>query len=245
MEVYTDLDKESFRTGFPPFRRPTGTKAGSEWCIAVMSKEGQILTALYSVIVTLLFIVCWKLVGMCVISLSPRLERLADDLDRRGGPGDPHPRDSPNYRDMLASIALLGFWNAHEPLEVMIFLWGYLASLLPIPRDATPRTRRTAAMLLILAAVWLPGSYAASILVAAHLIAGKVAPANPKKAYVPVFGHTEEDSMLLQEQRAPATLRSLASAEAGSNDHTIRKRFSLLANPSMETPRSTLPTNTR
>ncbi|PWW75441.1 hypothetical protein C7212DRAFT_281842 [Tuber magnatum] len=204
MEVFTDVDKESIRTGPPAFRRPTGTKTGSELCIAVTSKEGQVLTALYSVLVTLLFVFCWKLVSMAVISNTPK------------------------YRKILRGVALVGFWNAREPLEATSFLCGYLARLREVP-PGDPHIGRPAIWLLILALMWLLGTYAASILVAAELIAGKVAPANPNKVYVPRSGKASADIMRLQALRAPATLRSLGSAEAASSDHTMRQRVSLNA----------------
>ncbi|PWW75431.1 hypothetical protein C7212DRAFT_281828 [Tuber magnatum] len=216
MDVFTDVEAESFRTGLPPFRRPTGTKSGSEFCIAVTSGEGQILTALYSILVTLLFAVCWKLLGIIVMSLS-----------------------TPDYKNILRCIALVGFWNAREPAGATNFILGYLSQLRPTQRDKTKGIRRPAVALLMLGVVWLLATNAASIMGASKLVVGDVAPANPNKVYVPKLGGTASaDLMRLQALRAPATLRSLGSAEAAGNDHTMRKRVLFNANiPSGDSPK--------
>ncbi|PUU82634.1 hypothetical protein B9Z19DRAFT_966898 [Tuber borchii] len=194
MEVFTDVAVDSFRTGFPSFQRPTGTKTGSEPCIAVTSRQGQLLTALYSIIVTLLFIVCWKIVSLAVMLLW----------------------------SVSRGIALVGFWNAREPLEATCFTLGYLKRACAGYHIPSPTIR-----LLLLAVVWLVGTYAAGIFVAAELISGKVAPANPNKVYVPrPPGMSSADIMRQQALVAPATLRSLGSAEAAGNQHTIRKYIS-------------------
>ena len=216
MEVFTDVEVGSFRTGLPPFQRPTGTKTGSEWCIAVSSENGQILTALYSVIVTFLFAACWKIVSIAVMSLSNPLDKCKET---------PDPKTASKYDPILRGIALVGFWNAREPLEATYFTLGFLGRVWPRRRI---HIRIPAIGLLLLGFVWLVGTYAAGIFVAAELISGKVAPANPNKVYVPNPRVTASaDIMRLQALRAPATLRSLGSAEAASNQHTIRKQFSL------------------
>jgi len=206
MEVFTDVDSGSFRTGPPKFRRPTGTERHFEWCIAVPSKWGPVLTGVYSVMVTLLFALCWEIVSIAVISLS-------DSLDRGSASND----------EILRGMSLVGFWNAREPLGATRFMLGYLYRLW---REGC-RIHRSTRWLLGLALVWFLGTYAAGIWVAAALISGKVAPANPNQVYVPPPPGTDPaDIMRLQALRAPATLRSLGSAEAASTQHTIRKRFS-------------------
>ncbi|CUS11032.1 unnamed protein product, partial [Tuber aestivum] len=211
MEVFTDVAADSFRLGLPTFLRPTGTKTNSEECIAVTSTTGQLLTALYSILATLLFIVCWKLFNMVVMCFNPSAER---------------------YRNIIRGIALVGFWNSREPLEAFFFILDYLGRVRGATSSKESHIRRPALMLLAWAFVWLAGTYVASIFVAAQLIAGNVAPANPNKVYVPKAEQTgSADTMRLQALRAPATLRSLGSAEAADGDHTIRDRFSLVTTP--------------
>ena len=210
MEVFTDVEEGNFLTGHL-FRRPTGTRTGFERCIAVESKWGPVLVAVYSVMVTLLFAFCWEIVSVAVISLS-------DSLDKKTASDD----------EILHGMSLVGFWNAREPLMATRFIWGYLIGLRRGQHKITSSTIR----LLLLASVWLLGTYAASIFVAGELISGKVAPANPAKVYVPRPPAMDSaDMMRLQALRAPATLRSLGSAEAASNQHTIRKRFSFDSYP--------------
>ena len=210
MEVFTDLAEESFVTGHM-FRRPTGTKADFERCIAVGSKWGPVLVALYSVMVTLLFAFCWEIVSVAVISWS-------DSLDKKPATDD----------EILHGMSLVGFWNAREPLLATRFMCGYLIGL----RRGQHKITSSTTGLLLLALVSLLVTYAASIFVAGELISGKVAPANPAEVYVPRPPGTDSaDMMRLQALRAPATLRSLGSAEAASNQHTIRNRFSFTPYP--------------
>ncbi|KAG0634492.1 hypothetical protein HOY80DRAFT_928662 [Tuber brumale] len=217
MEVFTDVPSRNFRTGLPPFRRPTGTKTDWELCIAVTSKEGQVLTALYSILVTLLFIVCWKLISTVVLALSS-----FDGISRRDAPSG----DTSRYK-ILRGLAIVGFWNSREPLEATCFTGGFLTLLLQ-QKQGIPGVRSSTLGLLILAILWLLGTYAASIMVAGTLIAGKVAPAHPSGVYIPeTAGTASADIMRLQALRAPAALRSLGSAEAASRDHSMRKRLSL------------------
>ena len=205
MEVFTDVDAGSFVTGHL-FRRPTGTNTDFERCIAVESKWGPVLIALYSVMVTFLFAFCWEIVSVAVISLS-------DPLDKKSAPDD----------EILHGMSLVGFWNAREPLLATRFMWSYLIGL----RRGEHKITWSPIKLLLLALVWLLGTYAASIFVAGELISGKVAPANPAQVYVPRPPGTDSaDIMRLQALRAPATLRSLGSAEAAGSHHTIRNRFS-------------------
>lgn len=68
MELFTDVDADSFRTGTPPFRCPTGIETYLEPCIALPSKRGLVLTAVYTAVVTLLFALCWKIFTIAVIS---------------------------------------------------------------------------------------------------------------------------------------------------------------------------------
>ncbi|PWW75429.1 hypothetical protein C7212DRAFT_364595 [Tuber magnatum] len=228
MEVFTDVAAESFRTGLPPFRRPTGTKSGSELCIAVTSGEGQILTALYAVLVTLLFAVCWKLLGIVVMmSLGEHLQRYIGEPGAGSGSQTPDKTRDENshYKNILRGIALVGFWNAREPVGATGFVSGYLTQLQGVSRDKTKGIRMPAVALLMLGVVWLLATNVASILGASKLVVGDVAPANPNKVYVPKPpGTASADIMRLQALRAPATLRSLGSAEAAGNDHTMRKR---------------------
>ncbi|PUU82623.1 hypothetical protein B9Z19DRAFT_916205, partial [Tuber borchii] len=173
------------------------TKSGFEYSLAVPSKWGPVLTAVYSVMVTLLFALCWEIVSIA--------KSVSND-------------------EILRGMSLVGFWNAREPLAATRFIFGYLIRL---RREGcnTPKWTKT---LLLLAFVWFLGTYAAGIWVAAALISGKVAPANPSKVYVPPFsGADPADIMRLEALRAPATLRSLGSAEAPSSQQTITNRFKL------------------
>ncbi|KAG0137030.1 hypothetical protein HOY82DRAFT_598059 [Tuber indicum] len=225
MEVFTDVPAGSFRTGLPAFRRPTGTMTGWELCIAVTSGEGHFLTAVYSILVTLLLTVCWKLVSTAVLAIPWFSDSLSKDTSLEND-------------KMLRGLAAVGFWNAREPLEATCFTWGFLARLL---RGTTnkPKIRRSVLGLVILATLWLLGTYAASVMVAGTLIAGNVAPADPSKVYIPkIPGTASPDIMRLQALRAPATLRSLGSAEAASRDHSMRKRLLLEYNiPSGASPK--------
>jgi len=212
MDVFTDVDEGNFLT-YHLFRRPTGTSAGFEQSIAVSSKWGQKLTALYSIFVTLLFIFSWEILSIVVIAFSNSIKKRRKALDNRS------PCTSDN---ILSGIGLVGFWNAREPLVATTFMIGYIFRLI---REGCDIPRQTF-WLFSLAFLWLVGTYAASVLVAAELISGNVAPANPKKVYVPEFlGTDSADIMRLQALRAPAALRSLGSAEAAGTEHTIRKRF--------------------
>ena len=209
MEVFTDVGSGSFRTGPPSFRRPTGTKTGFERCLAVPSRWGPILTAAYSVMVTLLFAICWEIVSITVIALSDTLGK-----------------NSASDYEILRGMSLVGFWNARDPLGATRFISGYLFRV----RREGCKYPKSVRGLLALAILWFLGTYAAGIWVAGALISGNVAPANPGKVYVPPpSGKDPADMMRLQALRAPATLRSLGSAEAASNQHTIRKRFSFIS----------------
>jgi len=214
MEVFTDIEEGNFLI-YHTFRRPTGTSTGFERSIAVPSRWGQILTAIYSVFVTLLCVFCWEIVSTAMISFSGSLKKRRKLLDSGTTSASP-------YQGILSGIALVGFWNAREPLGATRFIVDYLFRLL-FKRCSIPGQTF---WLLLLAFLWLVGTYAASVLVATELVSGKVAPANPKKVYIPKFPGTDSvDLMRLQAVRAPATLRSLGSAEAAGIEHTIRKRF--------------------
>jgi len=224
MEAFTDVDAESF-VKYHRFRCPGGTDTHFEQCIAVTGKWGQILTAIYSVLVTLLFTFCWEIAVIAGISFSNSLKsrREATGPDTGSTSGT-----KPKYDEILRGIAWVGFWNAREPLGATGFIFGYLFRLLAGETETPVKTRRLLLRLLLLGLLGLVGTYLASVLVAAELISGNVAPANPNRVYVPKPpGEDSADIMRMQALRAPATLRSLGSAEAASDQHTIRRRVTL------------------
>ena len=236
MEAFTDVDAESF-VKYHRFRCPGGTDTHFEQCIAVTGRWGQILTAIYSVLVTLLFTFCWEIVVIAGISFSKSLKVRRDALAKEPEPApEPAPvsasEPGSEYDEILSGIAWVGFWNAREPLGATGFIFGYLFRLLTRKPKTPVKTRRLLLRLLLLGVLGLVGTYLASVLVAAELISGNVAPANPNRVYVPrPPGMDSADIMRMQALRAPATLRSLGSAEAASDQHTIRKRFSLDPHP--------------
>ena len=227
MEVFTDIDEGNFLK-YHMFLRPTGTSTGFERSIAVSSEWAQRLTAIYSVFVTLLLVFCWEIVSIAVISKSGSIKESRKALDKPRDKVSPHNRPPCPPDDILSGIAFVGFWNAREPLVATTFIIGYISRLI-FKRSSDPK-RPTIPWqtypLFLLALLWLVGTYAASVLVAAELVSGNVAPANPKRVYIPQPPGTDPmDLMRLQAVRAPAALRSLGSAEASGTEHTIRKRF--------------------
>jgi len=224
MEVFTDIDIKNLLLGVK-FQCPASNGTSSESCVAVTSETAQRLVALYSVMVALIFVFCWKLVSVIVMMFSGSL-----DLPMRRRLDPQKALDASDYDAILWGIAFVGFWNSREPLEATLFISGFLFRLLRRSLDKKFRARWLAVGLLLLAVVWLSGSYIASVFVAGKLIAGNIAPADPNRVFVPTPGlKAESDKMRLQALRAPATLRSLGSAEAASEHHTIRDHFSLEA----------------
>jgi len=213
-EVFTDVEAGTCRTGPPLFQRLTGTKTSSEWCIAVSSGNGQILTALYSVIVTLLFAACWKIVSIAVMSLSGPLDKCKETPDLK---------TASKYDPILCRIALVGFWNAREPLEATYFTSGFQKRVWPGCRI---RLNNWIAVIgVCVASRDLCSGYLRGY--RAHLRKGcSGKPQQSLCAKPPGDGFGGYHSL--------ATLRSLGSAEAASNQFTIGKGFSLKSHPSSE-----------
>ena len=215
MDIFTDVEIENVLLG-ALFQCPHST---FELCLSVAAECAPALTALYSVLVALMFFFFWKIVSMLVVFFNPILPESPQTEPATAI----HPYPEPRH------VGLVGFWNAREPLEAVLFMLSYVCRIRRGKySNRKPDISGPAIRLLVLAIVCLLGSYAASIFVAAQLIVGSVAPANPNKVYIPKLGVTDPaDQMRLQALIAPASLRSLGSAEAASQHHTTRHRVSL------------------
>ncbi|KAI5785835.1 hypothetical protein EDC01DRAFT_661555 [Geopyxis carbonaria] len=216
MDIFTDVPENSYRTGPSSVFYIPRERGDTLKCLAVTRETGQYLTALYTVLLTLIISAVWKVATIVVMGFfSPRTP----------------PGTTPHASAKIRNMGIVGFWNAREPLEALWFSGDYFRRVCWSPVRGA---RKRGGGLLFLAAAGVAVSYFASIFVAGKLVVGSMAPASAKAVYVPTVAAAAgpgqgdvADQMRLQALRAPAAIRAIGSAEAAQADTTVRKRVKL------------------
>jgi len=205
MDIFTDVSDSAFRT-WEVFHYPR--KDDSVKAIAVSRDTGQYLTACYTILLTLIIVMIWNFIVLMILAFYSVDENSLDDTAKHRG------------------MAVVGLWNAGEPLKALMFMAEYISAV--ISTGEWSKVVGPAFGLLFVALCCFVASNAVSIVVAGKLEVGNLAPARPSSVYIPnIQPRNNEDKAQLQAILGPATLRALGSSEAA--DVTVRDRLNIVA----------------
>ncbi|GAP84078.1 hypothetical protein SAMD00023353_0601470 [Rosellinia necatrix] len=192
MGLYTEPRPNAYALGqifdFP-------TSSGSTRAIAVSSEAGQILTSLFSVLLTLAFIAAWKLASLICYYLWHEDVRYLVEQSESG--------DVARFITSFITIP----WTVPS------------ASPKQTQNPEGNHAKRRVGLFLFSVSFFI-ASVAAGILVPALLIIGSAAPAQPDAVYFPEEPTTRggAEGLKYQALKAPAAMRAVGAAQAGLAD---------------------------
>jgi len=205
MDIFTDVSDSAFRT-WEVFHFPR--KDDSVKAVAVSRDTGQYLTACYTILLTLIIVMIWNFIVLMILAFYNVDENSTDDTEKHRG------------------MAVVGLWNASEPLKALMFMAEYISAV--ISTEQWPKVIGPAFGLLFITLCCFVAGNAVSIVVAGKLEVGNLAPARPSSVYIPdIRSSNNEDRARFQAILGPATLRALGSSEAAGV--TVRDRLNIVA----------------